>query len=85
MDRYSQKNNLRPVVHPMPITVAAPSKDPHTSTSVARDSGSASETRESGSDMFHLTRRSGLPNLLAHFSIQNELIEASCSSGDNIR
>jgi hypothetical protein len=47
------------------------------------ESGSASLTQEPGSDIFHHTRMSGLRTLLVHFSIQNEFIGASCSSGDN--
>jgi hypothetical protein len=47
------------------------------------ESGSASLTREPGSDIFHHTRMRGIRTLLVHFSIQNEFIEASCSSGDN--
>jgi hypothetical protein len=41
-----------------PIPVAARSKGAHTCTSLARESGSASLTREPGSDIFHHTRMS---------------------------
>ena len=56
-------------------------KGAHTRTSLARESASGSLALEPGSDIFHHTRTT----LLVHFSIQNEFIEASCSSSDNTR
>jgi hypothetical protein len=58
-------------------------KGAHKRMSLACESGLASLTREPGSDIFHHTSMSGLQTLLIHFSIQNEFIVASCSSGDN--
>ena len=57
-------------------------KGAHTRTSLARESASGSLTREPGSDTFHHTRVSGFPNFAR---IQNEFIEARCSSSDNTR
>jgi hypothetical protein len=64
------------------VVITCVYKDAHKRTSPAREFGSASLTREPGSDVFHHTRMSGLRTLLVHFSIQNEFIAASCSSGD---
>jgi hypothetical protein len=47
------------------------------------ESGSRVRLGELGSDIFHHTRMSGLRTFHVHFSIQNEFIEAGCSSGHN--
>ena len=60
-------------------------KGAHTCTSPASESASASFTREPGSDIFHHTCMNGFQNFALHFSIHNELIEASCRSSDNTR